>query len=202
VDKILQQLADRLRIPDADIITADEIAGWPDVRLNELVCKGILTEIEHATGIVCDQCEESCYIEPTIRTYADGSKTVGVFVCTRNPDIGRITVDLNRLRLWRICKDKLKEMGFLQNKTKKRKRKISSELTKAEREVFQLVHIQGKTPKQAAIEMRCTKQNVSQLLKKAEMKIKAQQSRSISLTKAQKLPEDKRGQVQLSKEQL
>jgi len=93
-------------------------------------------------------------------------------------------------------------MGFLQNKTKKRKRKISSELTKAEREVFQLVHIQGKTPKQAAIEMRCTKQNVSQLLKKAEMKIKAQQSRSISLTKAQKLPEDKRGQVQLSKEQL
>ena len=202
MNKFLQQLADRLQIPDADIIAADEIADWPDGRFEELVSERILTEIEHAMGVVCNQCEENCYIEPTIRTYPDGSKTVGVFVCTRNPDIGRIEIDLNRLRQWRICKDKLKEMGFLQKKTKKRKRKISSELTKAEREVFQLVHIQGKTPKQAAIEMRCTKQNVSQLLKKAEMKIKAQQSRSISLTKAQKLPEDKRGQVQLSKEQL
>lgn len=87
-------------------------------------------------------------------------------------------------------------------KTRKRRRRVSSELTRREKEVYTLVHLRGKTSRQAAIEMRCTPQNVSQLLKKAEEKIKAQTSRSISSKQVQKLPEDKRGQVNLSEDQL
>lgn len=197
----MKQLAERLRTYDSEIITADEVADWPEGKLDELVSEGILNEIQHASGVVCDQCQENCPIEPDRRTIPKIGKAVGVFVCTRNPDIGRIEVDLNRLRQWRIDKDKLQQLGLLKKKAKTRKRRISSELSEREQEAFQLVHVQNKTAKQAAIEMRCTPQNVSQLLKKAETKIEARTSRSINFAKTQKLPEDKRGQVLLPEEQ-
>lgn len=112
MDDFLKQLAERLRIPDSEIVAGDEVKHWPDGKLDQLVAAGILTEIEHAKGVVCDRCEENCYIEPDIRTYPDGSKTIGVFVCTRNPDIGRFEVDLNRLRQWRINKRKLWQLVY------------------------------------------------------------------------------------------
>jgi len=203
VDKFLEQLADRLRTYDSEIVTADETADWPEGKLDELVSEGILNEIQHASGVVCDQCEENCFIEPAdIRTNPDTGKTIGVFVCPRNPDIGRMEINLDRLRQWRINKDKLQQLGLLKKEAKRQKRRISSELTEREREAFTLVHVQNKTQRQAAIEMRCKPQNVSQLLKKAEEKIKAQTSRSISSKKVQKLPEDRRGQVHLSDDQL
>ena len=201
MNEFLEQLAERLRTYDSEIITADELAEWPEGKLDELVSSGILNETQSASGVVCDQCEENCYVEPDIRTVPGTRETVGIFVCTRNPDIGRIEVDLNRLRQWRIDKDKLRQLGLLKKKAKTRKRRISSELSEREREVFQLVHVQNKTARQAAFEMRCTPQNVSQLLKKAEAKIEARTSRSINFAKAQKLPEDKRGQVLLPEEQ-
>ncbi|MGA2172610.1 MAG: sigma factor-like helix-turn-helix DNA-binding protein [Sedimentisphaerales bacterium] len=81
---------------------------------------------------------------------------------------------------------------------KRRKRRISSELSKRQQEVFRLIRVEGKTPKQAAIEMQCSSQNISKLLKKAEAKVEAQQSRSVNLAKAQPLPKDSRGQENLS----
>jgi len=202
VDEFLARLADRLQIYDSEIITADETEDWPTGKLDELIKMGVLAEIEHAKGVVCGECEENCFIEPNIRSNPNTGEATGVFVCTRREDIGQIEVDLNRLRQWRISAEKLKALGYIKKKIKKRNKKVSSDLTPRQTEVYTLIHIQGKTQIQAAIEMRCSEQNVSKLLKKAEMKIKAQQSRSINLSKAQKLPEDKRGQVQLSKEQL
>ena len=106
MDEFLAKLAARLQTYDSEIITADETADWPKGKLDELVAEGILTEIEHSTGLVCEQCEENCYVEPSIRTLPDG-KSIGVFGCLRREDIGLIEVDLNRLRLWRINKKKL-----------------------------------------------------------------------------------------------
>ena len=103
----MEQLARRLGGTGADIISADETADWPEGKLEELIAAGIIREIEHAKGIVCDECEENCYIEPNICTNPETGKAVGVFACTRNPDIGRIEVDLNRLRQWRINKREL-----------------------------------------------------------------------------------------------
>jgi RNA polymerase sigma factor (sigma-70 family) len=77
---------------------------------------------------------------------------------------------------------------------KKRKRKASSELSKRETEVFRMVHAEGKTQQQAAIELKCSVQNISKHLKNAEKKISAKTSRSVSTEKAQDLPHDKRGQ--------
>lgn len=112
MNEFLEQLAERLQIPDAEIITADEVAAWPNGKFDELVGAGILTEIEHSTGVVCDQCEENCYIEPDIRENPVTGRNIGVFVCSRRDDIGRITVDLNRLRQWLINKKKLSQLGY------------------------------------------------------------------------------------------
>jgi predicted DNA-binding protein (UPF0251 family) len=180
VDKFLEQLAKRLQIYDADIVTADETKDWPDGKLGELAKTGILTEIEHAKGVICDQCEEKCYIEPDIRTIPDTRKTIGVFVCTRNRGIGRIEVDPNRPRQWRINRDKLETLGLLKKNVKRRRRRVSSELSERETEVFTLIHVQKKTQQQAAIEMCCSPQYIAKVLKKSRCK---GQSSAISLGK-------------------
>jgi len=187
-----------LQIPNADIISADKTADWPTGKLDEFVEAGVLAEIQHSKGVVCSECEENCFIEPDIRTNPDTGATTSVFVCTRNPDIGRIEVDLNRLRQWKISGEKLAALGYTKGKIKKRNIKVSSDLTPKETKVWTLIHVNKKTQQQAAIEMRCTPQNVSKLLKKAEAKMNAKNSRSINLGKAQKLPEDRRGQTNIS----
>lgn len=199
MNDFLSKLADRLRTPDAEIVSADEVADWPGGKLDELVNSGVLKETQCSSGVVCQQCDENCFIEPDIRTNPNTGEVLGVFVCTRNPDIGRIEIDLERLRQWRIDRDKLKDLGFLKKIVKRKKRKISSELTPRETEAYSLVFANDKTQLQAAMEMRCTSQNVSKLLKKAEAKIKLKNSRSVNFDKTQKLPEDKRGQVTIPK---
>jgi predicted DNA-binding protein (UPF0251 family) len=196
VDEFTKKLAERLQFFGADVISADEVSEWPSGMLEELVKQGILTEIQHSNGLKCSECEEKCYIEPDMRTDPKSGQNTGVYICKQNSDIGRIEIDLDRLRQWQIDTEKLKELGYLKKKVKKKKRKrrISSTPTEKEAEVFRLIHIENKTPKQAAIEMRCTAQNVSKLLKKAEAKMKAQSSRSINFRSTQKLPEDNRGQ--------
>lgn len=83
---------------------------------------------------------------------------------------------------------------------KKRKRRVSSELTHRQEEVYQLINGRGLTPKEAAIELQCSPQNISNLLKKAEKKVNAKRSRSINLAKAQRLPTDERGQIHIGTE--
>ena len=62
--------------------------------------------------MICCECEENCFIEPDIRTEPNTGKAIGIFVCTRNPDIGRIEVDLARLRQWRINVKRLSQLGY------------------------------------------------------------------------------------------
>ncbi len=116
MDKFLQQLADRLRIPDSEIITADETEDWPTGKLDELVEAGVLAEIQHSKGVVCRECAENCFREPDIRTNPETGEATGIFVCARNPDIGRIEVDLDRLRQWRINIKRLSQLGYRKSK--------------------------------------------------------------------------------------
>ena len=83
-------------------------------------------------------------------------------------------------------------------KKKGKKRGKSSVPTKRQEEAYTLVHGQGKTPQQAALEMDCSPQNVYKLLREAEIKVKAAQSRSVNFSKMQKLPTDRRGQETIS----
>jgi hypothetical protein len=116
LDDVLPQLARRLRVPDADIITGDEVRDWPDGKLEELLAEGVLQEIEHGTTVICDQCHERCSIEPQRRTDPQTGRSVGIYVCTRETVGGRIEIDLDRLRQWRINKRKLAQMGYREGK--------------------------------------------------------------------------------------
>lgn len=113
LDEFLAQLARRLRIPDADVVTGDEIRDWPDGKLEELLAEGILQEIEPGTTVICDQCEEGCSIEPQLRTDPQTGRTVGVHVCLREGAGGRIEINLDRLRRWRINKRGLSKLGYI-----------------------------------------------------------------------------------------
>lgn len=140
--------------------------------------------------------------EGVTRLRQKDGQSVGVYFCEDEDCAGLIEIKTERLQQWKISGEKLQALGYPKRKTKKRNIKISSGLTPKETEVFTLIHVQSKTHQQAAIEMRCTVQNVSKLLKKAEAKMKARNSRSINLNKAQKLPEDRRGQTNLSNEDI
>jgi len=201
LDRFLTQLARRLRIPDADIVTADEVRNWPDGKLEELLAAGILQETESGTTVICDQCDERCDIEPQRRTDSQTGRIIGVHICMREGTGGRIEIDLNRLRRWKISDDKCKALGLLRKRTKRARRR-SAGLSPREQEVYRLIHVEGRTQSQAAYELGCSAQNVSQVLKKAEMKLGLGKSRSPSLSKAQRLPEDKRGQVAIEAEEI
>jgi hypothetical protein len=112
VDGFLARLAKRLRIPDADVVTGDEIRDWPDGKLEELLAQGVLQEIEPGTTVICDQCNEHCSIEPQRRTDPQSGKTIGFHICMREETGGRIEIDLDRLRQWRINRRMLAQMGY------------------------------------------------------------------------------------------
>ena len=196
---LLAQLAARLGVPDGDIVTGDEVRNWPDGKLPELVAERILQEIDPGTTVVCDQCDERCSIEPQRRTDPRTGKVVGVHLCLREEGGGRIEIDLNRLRRWKISESRLKELGLLTKKIKRIRRK-SSQLSPREQQVYRMIHVEGKSQAQAAYERQCSPQNISKLLKSAEMKMELAKSRSVNLSKARKLPEDKRGQVDITTE--
>ena len=113
MNRFLAQLARRFRIPDGDIVTADEAQDWPHGRFQECLDKGILEPIEPGTTVVCDQCDQHCSIEPQRRTDPQTRRVVGVHICMREGAGGRIEIDLDRLRQWRISKRKLSKLGYL-----------------------------------------------------------------------------------------
>jgi DNA-binding CsgD family transcriptional regulator len=79
---------------------------------------------------------------------------------------------------------------------KRRPRTVSSNLSEREKRIWALVQVQGKTMGQAAMELSCSRQNISKYLKSAEEKMKAERSRSVGASS--RLPHDSRGQVRMS----
>jgi DNA-binding CsgD family transcriptional regulator len=78
----------------------------------------------------------------------------------------------------------------------RRPRTVSSNLSEREKRIWALVHVQGKTMAQAAMELSCSRQNISKYLKSAEEKMKAERSRCVGASS--RLPHDSRGQIRMS----
>lgn len=94
------------------------------------------------------------------------------------------------------CSDKLLGPSETSKKSVRRKPRFRSpELTPRQEQAFRLIHGRGLTLRQAANEMGCTAQNVGELRRKAEAKVEAGRSRSISSTKTIRLPTDADGQA-------
>ncbi len=170
-----------------DLSVAIQVKKWPEGRIDELGEMGMLISISDSTTIKCPCCSKGCPVEPIKGIANDGTEYYEV-LCEKE---GSNDVDPFYLKQWQIT-EMIREC--LPKTKKKRKRKSSSELSERETEVYQIVIVNGKTQKQAAIELKCTPQNISKHLKNAEKKMAAMSSRSVSTERAQDLPHDKRGQ--------
>ena len=104
---MLDLILRRADLLDGSTFSADEVAQWPSGILDRFLTLGLIREVAPADGIVCDQCEEACYISPVLREDPRTGKPVGVFFCTANEEVGRFTVDVERLRQWEASADGL-----------------------------------------------------------------------------------------------
>jgi hypothetical protein len=100
VNDVLRAILIRADLPDAQLFAANEVARWPGGALDWLMGAGILREAEPAEEILCEECEEGCWIKPAIREDPQTHQRVGTYFCRRNEDIGPFKVDLSRRQRW------------------------------------------------------------------------------------------------------
>jgi len=98
---MLEVILKRADFLEGSTFSADEVAKWPPGVLDRLLAAGLVREIAHANGVVCDQCEDACWIEPESRERPDTGKRVGVYFCPHE-DVGRFEVSLDRLKCWEV----------------------------------------------------------------------------------------------------
>ena len=96
MNQVLEHILRRAEVPQAELFTTDEVAQWRKGAIDWLMAVGILREAEPAEEVLCDECEEGCWIKPTIHEDPQTHRRVGTYFCRRNDDIGPFEVDLSR----------------------------------------------------------------------------------------------------------
>lgn len=102
MNEMLDLILKRADFLDGSTFSADEVSQWPTGGLARLLAAKVICEIDEADGVVCDQCEEACWIKPEPREDPRTGKRVGRCFCRTNEDVGPFTVDLERLRQWQV----------------------------------------------------------------------------------------------------
>jgi len=99
---VLSQLLRRADATAEAVFDPDEVAPWPEGALEQIVGLGLLQETAPARSVVCDGCEEGCLENVEFTGGDNGSPRRGYVICGRLEDIGRVEVDLDRLRRWTV----------------------------------------------------------------------------------------------------
>ncbi|MDD5641282.1 MAG: hypothetical protein PHX53_06500 [Syntrophales bacterium] len=86
----------------SNAFTADEVAGWPEGALDFFVRQRLLSPTTPAQQAVCDGCEEGCFMPVEVPSAETPLFTAPFIICNQRDDIGRVRVDPNRLRRWRL----------------------------------------------------------------------------------------------------
>ncbi len=89
------------------VFTANEVGAWPPGLLEDLVQQGIVKATDNAQAITCDACSHD-HVEPV--TYLPGAPGSEIRAFIPCPEVGRVRVDLNRLRQWAVDVEKLKSL--------------------------------------------------------------------------------------------
>ena len=84
-------------------VAADEVWRWSPWTLAALEASGILSRGETAWGLVCDHCEEGCWVEPKVAQPRD--RPILVHPCVGGADAGLLRFGPDRLNTWRISAD-------------------------------------------------------------------------------------------------
>ncbi len=104
IDKLIVQLVQlvqraRSTSPNDRIVTADEVALWPETALESLLRYGVLAGVQPATTVECDACLEGHAEVVEFIEEPPGSEARAYISC---PEFGRVRVDLQRMRRWEI----------------------------------------------------------------------------------------------------
>ena len=95
----LRHLLSRLDHEVSPVVTFADLKRWQAGVAKAMIHAGLLREIEPATSIVYEGCDERCLITPELIENPDTGRVVGVHYCKRD-GCGRITVDPDELRQW------------------------------------------------------------------------------------------------------
>ena len=84
------------------LFSADEIDEWPAGALGSLVDAGMLQQAHPATVVECTGCEQNCLMPVHVFTAEDHRVARAFISCDKRDDIGRVPVDMGRLKAWQI----------------------------------------------------------------------------------------------------
>ena len=97
----------RAKLSGRQLLSFDELAGFPAEQVKELEGKGHIVQIEDADGIVCTECDKHCWKH--VETRQKDGRAIGVIYCEDEDCGGLIQVELERLQQWEIVKEKLRK---------------------------------------------------------------------------------------------
>ena len=102
----LKAMLQRADLPGPSLLAYDEWVTWPERLREALEAAGILRQASHAHSVICDGCAEAC-IESVVFDDCSGLPTEAYVICTKYDDVGRVEVELDRLRQWTVDLDAL-----------------------------------------------------------------------------------------------
>ena len=110
-DDLLDQLLERARsrIPEDKVVTADEVAAWPEGSFASLLRDGILEEMQPVAAVECDACFEGHAELVDFVEEPPGSPRRAYIAC---PETGRVAVDPERMRRWQIVAEELDQAAL------------------------------------------------------------------------------------------
>ena len=106
---LLESVLERLARagPVKAIFSADEIAAWPAGTLATLFNAGMLQQAQPASVLECTGCEENCIMPVHVFPAEDNRPARAFIACDKRDDVGRVPMDMGRLKAWQITTDLL-----------------------------------------------------------------------------------------------
>lgn len=96
----LASILERIDLGGEAIVTAGEVEGWGPGVLDTLLGAGVLVPFTNATGVICTECEEGCWVEASAQRRPSGEEML-IALCELRDDIHLVRIDPDRLRQWR-----------------------------------------------------------------------------------------------------
>lgn len=87
----------------SNAFTADEVARWPKGAVDFFVRQRLLSPATPAQQVVCDGCEEGCFMPVEVPPAGTPLSMAPFIICNQRDDISRVGVDPNRLKRWRVA---------------------------------------------------------------------------------------------------
>ena len=91
------------------LISADELAQWPDEAVKAMKAQKLITRASPASSALCPGCEDQCVMP--VHTIPVSSEEPALFiVCDKRDDISRVLVPDTRLEQWQASGDSVADM--------------------------------------------------------------------------------------------